>query len=120
MAINRMMPYTARVMQPQEEGPPQHERHDAVACMPEYRLLEALLTDAINTYIYCDEANRAWIEARRWFTRAESPNFNLYLDGITFLFVCAHLGLDASYVRKRTFAARIRLKSVDTSREHTV
>lgn len=114
MAIERMMPFTARLMQQHIEGPPQHERHDALACMPEYRLLEALLTEAINTYIYCDEANRAWVEAKRWFSRAERPDYNLYLDGITFLFVCAHLGLDASYVRKRTFEARIRMKTVDT------
>jgi hypothetical protein len=119
MAVERMMPYTARTMQV-PEGAPQHERHDGVVDMPEYRLLEALLSEAVNTYVYGDENKRHWVEARRWLTRPEQPNSSLYHDGITLQFVCSHLGLDASYIRKRAFEERIRNKSVDTPLEVAV
>ena len=110
--------YSAKLIQ---SGTDRHiERHDGCSDMPEYRLLEALLQEAADTYIYGDEHKRAWVDAERWFRRELKPNYevNLYYDGITFAFVCDQLDLDESYVRKNVLEARESLKTVDST-EHS-
>ena len=107
--------YLARAVQSHSEL--HTERHDGCSDMPEYRLLEALLQEAADTYIYGEESKRAWVEANRWFQREAVPNYkvNLYYDGITFAFVCDQLHLDESYIRKNIAAMHETRKTVDTS-----
>jgi hypothetical protein len=112
--------YIARLMQ----GGDRHiERHDGVSDMPEYRLLEALLEEAVITYLRGKATERAWLESARWLQQEATPNYsvNLCYDGVTFSFVCDQLSLDESYIRKSVFALREKsLKSIDSAEQSAV
>jgi len=105
-----MVAHTDRLFEPDIIAPSQFfatQLRDSPSQRGEYRLLVAVLTDAVecfqgNAHAAAKGSQRLFDEAQRWITRKSGDTVGHAADqtpGFSFEYVCDVLGLDAALLR---------------------